>query len=155
MVETINLEPHWPGILKFFLHMEETDPEQFRKMITDIGDEDWERIKDLGSVAPRRELRKVNRMALTKLPWMCAHRSAVDGKTIVIIRGEDGYIPADDMISDPDKFNMRMGVDAYQAEAMSAGSMFGWHVEGCDPDGYKEKLEPVTGSYTELQKRAG
>ena len=100
-----------------------------------------------------REMRTVNRFALTKLPWVCAHRNRMTGETILIVRGEDGYIPATDLIKNADTFNHRLGIDAFQATAMESGSMFGWDVPGCDPDGYREEgLRPITGSYTELEK---
>jgi len=100
-----------------------------------------------------REMRTVNRFALTKLPWVCAHRNRMTGETILIVRGEDGYIPATDLIKNADTFNHRLGIDAFQATAMESGSMFGWDVPGCDPDKYRvEGLLPVTGSYTELEK---
>lgn len=119
-----------------------------------IAEMEWEKEQEELQKPKGRELRKVNRPAITKLPWICAHRNAVDGKTMIIIRGEDGYIPADDLVINPDKFNMVLGVDAFQAEGMLAGSMFGWGVPGCDPDSYRQEgLVPITGSYTQLEKR--
>lgn len=46
--QTINLEPHWPGVFRFLSHIEETDPDQFKKLVEIIGEEDWEKIKMLG-----------------------------------------------------------------------------------------------------------
>jgi len=100
-----------------------------------------------------RELKQVNRHALTKLPWVCAHRLPASGEVILIIRGEDGYIPAGGHVFNADRFNQVLGINAYQAEAMQTGSMFGWGTPGCDPDSYREKgLTIVPGSFTELER---
>lgn len=51
-----------------------------------------------------------------------------------IHRGIPGYTPVpklDDQMAA--EFNAREGVTPAQAEAMQAGSMFGWHVPGADP----------------------
>ncbi len=105
------------------------------------------------AIKPNRTLRKVNRSALTKLPWVCAHRLPTTGETILILRGEDGYIPTTGQVIDPDRFNQVLGINAYQAEAMQAGSIYGWGVPGCDPDGYREEgLTPVLGSFTQLER---
>jgi len=107
----------------------------------------------------RREVAKhksIDHFILTKLPALCAHRNNVDGKPTLIIRGELGYVPMEGIIADPDKFNHRIGVDAFQATAMEIGSMFGWGVPGADPDSYrKDNLRPITGSYTQLEKSSG
>lgn len=101
-----------------------------------------------------REMRKVNRFALTQLPWVCAHRLESTGEVILIVRGEDGYIPAKGLVSNADDFNRLLGIDAFQAEAMQTGSMFGWETGGCDPNVYREKgLVPIAGSFTQLQKK--
>ncbi len=100
-----------------------------------------------------RQVKPMNRFAITQLPWICAFRDRSTGKPTLIIRGAGGFIPAVGVIVDPDKFNHRLGIDAYQATAMEAGSMFGWGGPGCDPNEYrKDGLRPITGSYTNLEK---
>ena len=42
---TMNLEPHWPSILRFYQRMEETDPKQFAKQMALIGEDEYEKIK--------------------------------------------------------------------------------------------------------------
>lgn len=73
---------------------------------------------------------------LQKLPPYCASKLPSTGETILIKRGEPGYHPAP-QIADPSAFNDEHGITPAQAEAMFAGSMFGWHVPGADPDIYE------------------
>lgn len=89
--------------------------------------------------------------AFSKLPEVSAARLPSTGEAILIHRGESGYYPTPNL--DPDEYNRSAGVDAYQAEAMVAGSMWGWENKGADPDTYKAKgLVPVPGrAFTELQ----
>lgn len=56
------------------------------------------------------------------------------GAAIFLERGMMGYFPRPNV--DPtqvDSLNRTMGVSKAQANAMHAGSMFGWHCPGADP----------------------
>lgn len=52
------------------------------------------------------------------------------------MRGESGYRPAS--ITDVERYNSALGVTPAQAEAMLAGSMFGFDVPGADPLNYPQ-----------------
>ena len=70
------------------------------------------------------------------LPPVSAHRLPSTGETIIINRGESGYIPMPD--EDMQEFNKDRGVTPAQAEAMFVGSMFGWDNTGADPRTYDD-----------------
>lgn len=70
---------------------------------------------------------------IDKLPLICAARLPSTGEPIYLRRGEQGYWPAGSDV-DPDDFNQALGVTPAQREAMLAGSMFGWHTPGADPE---------------------
>jgi len=69
------------------------------------------------------------------LPDFCFGKLPSTGEAIVIDRGESGYraLRGD---FDADVENEKLGVTKAQAEAMFAGSMFGWNVPGANPDNY-------------------
>lgn len=77
---------------------------------------------------------------LEKLPEVCASRLPSTGEPILIERGASGYY-AGTFNSDPDKFNREWEVTPAQVQAMEAGSMFGWHVPGANPDKYPDADE--------------
>lgn len=63
----------------------------------------------------------------------------------IIQRGESGYYRTDTQIRTSEEAvarvreaNERLGVTKAQAEAMKAGSMFGWDVPAADPNNYDE-----------------
>lgn len=56
-----------------------------------------------------------------------------DAQIIAIKRGEAGFYPIYSSLS-ADELNTAEGVDEAQREAMLAGSMFGWHLKGADPE---------------------
>lgn len=61
------------------------------------------------------------------------------GETILIKRGEKGYYPQDSLKHrNPDELNEILGVSKPQAEAMYAGSLFGWNVPASNPEMYDE-----------------
>jgi len=66
------------------------------------------------------------------LPDLCASRLPTDNTPILIKRGQMGYYPAPNI--DPDEFNAERGITDAQKQAMEAGSMFGWHVPGANPE---------------------
>jgi hypothetical protein len=73
---------------------------------------------------------------LQKLPEICAARLPATGEPILIRRGVMGYYPTNHRL-DVAEFNRKRGITPEQAEAMLAGSMFGWEVPGADPDTWK------------------
>lgn len=100
----------------------------------------------------QRVINQINVQALTRLPWVCANRHPLTREPVLHVRGEDGYIPAKNIILDPDQFNKVLGIDAFQATAMEAGAMFGWTIPGCDPQIYRDRgLIPMLHSFTEIQ----
>lgn len=74
---------------------------------------------------------------LSKLPEMCATTLPSTGEPIIIKRGEDGYYPMPDGRS-IDEINEAFEAKLNHVRAMEAGSLFGWHVPGADPDRWNE-----------------
>ena len=65
-------------------------------------------------------------------------------------KGEKGYIDSKSANGKPsenrelvDDLNRKIGITKAQAEAMKAGSMFGWKVPAADPKNYDENGKPV------------
>lgn len=63
----------------------------------------------------------------------------------IIQKGESGYYRTDTQVRTSEEAvarvreaNERLGVTKAQAEAMKAGSMFGWDVPAADPNNYDE-----------------
>lgn len=95
--------------------------------------------------------RRRDRYALARLPAWCYAfvEGHMPGERIVKIdAGEAGYLPtsidredytAAQAAAVTKTLNDREGVTEAQAEAMLAGSMFGWHCKGADPDAYQPK----------------
>lgn len=75
-----------------------------------------------------------------ELPEMCYALDEVEKRVILIKRGEQGFYktnwPAGYTQEMVDKLNEKIGVTKAQAEAMIAGSMFGWDVPAADPNNY-------------------
>ena len=46
---TINLEPDWAGVWRWFVHMKKTDLKQFNKMTDKMG-VDWDRLVNMAKV---------------------------------------------------------------------------------------------------------
>ena len=67
------------------------------------------------------------------------------GEVAQIDFAEGGYIPvhADGSVEMANKLNKEAGVTPAQAEAMKAGSMFGWDVPAADPSRYDEQGKPI------------
>ena len=67
-----------------------------------------------------------------RLPRVCAAFEFTQNKTILLTRGESGYIelPKD---FDIDRFNDQRNIRPEQIMAMLNGSMFGWDVPAADP----------------------
>lgn len=82
------------------------------------------------------------------LPVYCYHYLPTTGEEIRIDFATSGYTPYRQLKSDRDiwEINRELGVTRAQAEAMKAGSMFGWNVPAADPKNYDEngKLKPLS-----------
>ncbi len=75
------------------------------------------------------------------LPETCFSVLPSTGELILIKRGGKGYYPSEWSLSTREEneklavqMNEREGITAAQRMAMDAGSMFGWHVPGADPE---------------------
>jgi hypothetical protein len=88
---------------------------------------------------------RATRESMQKLPEYCFVRHPVSLLTVKLIRGVQGFTPLDSFF-DPVALNESLGVSKAQAEAMLAGSMFGWHTRAADPAAYSAEGRPlVTG----------
>lgn len=80
---------------------------------------------------------------MNKLPEECLVLHPASGEIVMVKRGVMGYFPQREE-NEPwgaenlDLINKRRGVTKAQAEAMKAGSMFGWDVPASNPDNYDE-----------------
>ena len=81
----------------------------------------------------------------SSLPETCYHTLASTGDLIIIRKGESGYYPTDIDAGSKEanrslaeEQNRLGGVSKAQAEAMLAGSMFGWATPAADPANYDE-----------------
>ncbi len=81
----------------------------------------------------------------SSLPETCYHTLASTGDLIIIRKGESGYYPTDIDAGSKEanrslaeEQNRLGGVSKAQAEAMLAGSMFGWSTPAADPANYDE-----------------
>lgn len=73
------------------------------------------------------------------LPEFSFHTLETTGETIMIRLGEKGYYPQDELKNrDADELNEVYEVTKGQAEAMYAGSMFGWDTPASNPANYDE-----------------
>lgn len=68
-------------------------------------------------------------------------------RVIQITRGESGYRPVLSRTSAAE-LNAEAGVTPQQAEAMLAGSMFGWDVPAADPRRYDADGRPIRNRMT-------
>jgi len=82
----------------------------------------------------------------SSLPERCYAVHPEKGNLIIITKGESGYTDVNGSNNSPEKnreladgHNSEMGVTKAQAEAMMAGSMFGWHTPAADPKNYNEQ----------------
>lgn len=83
------------------------------------------------------------------LPETCYSTLLETSKIAVLKRGETGYYETDIPYTDTPEAqqivaeaNERLGVSKAQAEAMKAGSMFGWCCKAADPQNYDENGTP-------------
>lgn len=76
-----------------------------------------------------------------KLPDYCYSTLLTTGETILIKKGESGYYKTIQQ-KPADELNALIGVTKAEAEAMYAGSMFGWGTSAANPDNYDENGKP-------------
>lgn len=83
------------------------------------------------------------------LPNQCYVYIQTENQIGIIKKGESGYYKTGIDEGEPselkalvDEYNLRAGVNKAQAEAMRAGSMFGWHTPAADPKNYGEDGRP-------------
>lgn len=82
-------------------------------------------------------------MMSTDLPEVAYHYEPTVGLT-AIKRGEKGYHSLAREYPNATEvtaaiMNRKLGVSHAQAQAMLAGSMFGWHIPAADPANYHDK----------------
>lgn len=81
----------------------------------------------------------------SSLPEQCYVYVQTENEIGIVKKGESGYYKTDIDGGKPserkalvDEYNRKTGVNKAQAEAMKAGSMFGWHTPAADPKNYDE-----------------
>lgn len=79
------------------------------------------------------------------LPEQCYASLGTTPEVVIIKKGTDGYFKTDILCQSTeeakqlaDEYNGKLGVTKAQAEAMKAGSMFGWDTPAADPKSYNE-----------------
>jgi len=85
-------------------------------------------------LALRKDTAMSQQQSASALPPLCYIRHPTSGKTVAILRGEDGYREIDTLCS-PDCLNAKLSPPptGAQINAMKHGSMFGWDTPGADP----------------------
>jgi hypothetical protein len=68
------------------------------------------------------------------------NRSPDAPRIVAVKRGETGYYPIETKCTAAE-LNDAIGITHAQAQAMYAGSMFGWDVKGADPATYAGRLD--------------
>ena len=86
----------------------------------------------------------------SSLPEQCYSTLLDTGMIVILKKGEMGYYKTDIPYTDieeakeiADQANEKLGVTKAQAEAMKAGSLFGWAVPAADPANYDEQGQPI------------
>lgn len=86
----------------------------------------------------------------SSLPEQCYVYVQTENEIGIVKKGESGYYKTDFEGGKPserkalaDEYNSKSGVTKAQAEAMKAGSMFGWHTPAADPKKYDENGTPI------------
>ena len=84
-----------------------------------------------------------------ELPNDCFGIMPSSGDLVFIVRGENGYYPSGKSTTDPEMnrqievaTNALLGVTRQQAEAMLAGSLFGWSTPAAKPWNYDQNGNP-------------
>ena len=86
-------------------------------------------------------------MSKNTLPSVAAAEHPVTGEIIMVMKDRSGYWPAStlgilDRTLSAEKWNTAHGISKAEAEAMFAGSMWGWDVPAADPANYDENGNP-------------
>jgi len=86
----------------------------------------------------------------SSLPERCYSTLIDTGAVVILKRGETGFyktkIPftsKEEAQALVDEYNKKLGVTKAQAEAMQAGSMFGWACPAADPKNYDDQGQPI------------
>ena len=86
----------------------------------------------------------------SSLPEQCYVYIQSSNEIGIVRKGENGYYKTDIEGGKPserkalvDEYNRNAGVSKAQAEAMKAGSMFGWAVPAADPKNYDVAGYPI------------
>ena len=87
----------------------------------------------------------------SSLPEQCFSTLPSTGELILITKGQSGYAPCYDFSTNSEAENKEFandrnankGITKAQAEAMLAGSMFGWHTPTADPKNYDDNGHPI------------
>ena len=86
----------------------------------------------------------------SSLPDRCYSVLKSSGDIIMLKKGESGYFNTDFPkmeVNEAERFaakeNEKLGVSKAQAEAMSAGAMFGWDCKAADPASYDNDGKPI------------
>ena len=89
-------------------------------------------------------------MRRNELPDFCLSTLPYTGQLIILRKGECGYYASDWDIGKREEnqniareHNRRRGISDIQEAAMRAGSMFGWHTPGADPQWYLDNARYV------------
>lgn len=89
-------------------------------------------------------------MRRNELPDSCLSTLPSSGQLIILKRGERGYYASDWDTGNREEnqniareHNRRRGISDIQEAAMRAGSMFGWHTPGADPQWYLDNARYV------------
>ncbi len=79
---------------------------------------------------------------LSSLPVIAFATLAVSGETIAICRGEPSHYRVE-TTKTAEELNTLYGVSPAQAQAMLAGTTFGWHTRLADPEQYDTAGNPL------------
>ena len=89
-------------------------------------------------------------MRRNELPDFCLSTLPSSGQLIILRKGERGYYASEWDTGKREEnrniartHNRRRGISDIQEAAMSAGSMFGWHTPGADPQWYLDNARYV------------
>lgn len=81
----------------------------------------------------------------SSLPEQCYVYVQTENNIGIVKKGESGYYKTDISAGTPseqkalvEEYNTQCGITKAQAEAMKAGSMFGWHTPAADPKNYDD-----------------
>jgi hypothetical protein len=110
--------------------------------------DDIEQVNEISKMLRNiKEVKEASLKAMFEgLPEYSYAKQEVSGIIIKIVRGENGYlpyIPCWQTGITVDQLNQQIGVTKPQAEAMLAGSMFGWNVPGANPSYYDTDGKPI------------